>query len=83
MTARDGIGDQLTKIVEWLNFYRLERSQMYGIVINLMVELGMKELTLTLDDMNFARDYMLHMTPNEDNKALKIELVEHVYDEEG
>lgn len=82
MAVRDGIGDQLTSIVKWLNFYRVERAQMYGVLINLMIELGKTEVIYTVEDLNFARNYMLHMTASEDTQSLKIELVEHIYDEE-
>jgi len=55
-----------------------ERSQMYGTLIQLMVLLDVKELTLDYDKIRSSKKYTLNFIPNNDSKQMKLELVDNV-----
>jgi len=70
----DGMNDLFSKIILWLEHFRLERSQLYGVAINLMIELGKNDTSIPLSDMEFASEYRLDMIPDMESKTLKLHL---------
>lgn len=53
-----------------------ERDKLLGTVINLMVELGKEEIVFEVDDYDFAKDYMVAITPDTTTERVTIQLVQ-------
>jgi hypothetical protein len=54
-----------------------ERSQIYGSLINLMLDTGKTELVIKYADLRGANSYLLTFIPDNEAKELKLKLVEN------
>ena len=54
-----------------------ERSQLYGVLIQLMKALGKTDLILDYEDLQSSKQFILNFTPDNELKKLKLELIEN------
>lgn len=53
----------------------LERNQMYGSLIRMLLSMDITEISISYNDLSDANRYTLKYTPDDEAKTLKLELI--------